>query len=213
MAGELIPWIELRFLNADGTEPNALGTVETYVAGTSDPAVTYAQADLDPGSANPTTITLDADGRPPDPIFLAAHGYKFIVKNALAATLYTIDEVENVGQVFAATYGVLSTEGSKNVVSGYEVDPETDRFVTVDSTGGADPCIIIMPAATDCPKPVTIKNLGTEPLAVTPDGAETIDGIAAAYAVPAAVSPLFPTVTLVALSGGTGYLIQSGLGI
>ena len=195
MPGGLIPWIEQRFFLPNG-EPNALGSIQTLIAGTSTPAATYAQADLDPGSANPTTIDLDAEGRPETDIFLGPIAYKFLVFNAADVQLYSIDGVEDVGQVFAATYGNLQTEGSKNVVSGYEVDPETDSLITVNSTGGANPAVILLPAAADAARPITIKNMGTIALAITPNGAETIDGIAAAYAVAASASPLFRTVEL-----------------
>lgn len=189
-----IPWLDMVFQNAAGTAPNALGTLETFIAGTATPAATYSDSDL--AVANPVILDLDASGRPEVDVYLAAHGYKFILKDALGATIWSRDNIEDVGQVFAATYGNLQTVGSKNVVSGYTVDPATDSLITVNSSGGATPCVINLPAAADAPTPITIKNMGTIALAITPNGVETIDGIAAAYAVAASASPLFRTVEL-----------------
>ena len=211
MPGELIPWIEQRFFTEDGA-PLSLGTVETYIAGTSTPAPTYEDADL--ATANPVIIELLADGRPPDPIFLAAHGYKFIVKDADGAEVYTIDDVENVGQVFAATYGTqLVSESALDEASGYIVpDDDTITFVTMDSTGGANPCVVTLPAASARAKPLVIKNMGTVPLAITPNGSDTIDGIAAAYAVAASASPLFRTVTLCS-DGVDAWWVTASVGV
>lgn len=195
MPGELIPWIPMQFFDDDGV-PLSLGTLETYIAGTSTPAVTYEDADL--AVANPVIIDLLASGKPADPIFLAAHGYKFVVKDADGNTIQTIDDVENVGQVFAATYGTqLVSASALDEASGYIVpDDDTITFVTMDSTGGANPCVVTLPAASARSKPLVIKNMGTIALAVTPNGSDTIDGIAAAYTVAASASPLFRTITL-----------------
>ena len=210
MPGGLLPWIELRFFDADGAVLSA-GTLETYIAGTSTPAVTYTESDLNPLTANPTTITLDADGRPPDPIYLGQHGYKFIVKDALGATVYTFDEVQDVGAVWSATYGEQLTVGAKDEASGYTV-VETDRLVTMDSTGGANPCVVTLPAAADFSASVTIKNMGTIALAVTPNGSDTIDGLAAAYTVAASASPLFRSITLIS-DGVDAWWIVASVGV
>jgi hypothetical protein len=202
-AGGLIPWIELRFLKLDATTgelvPNASGTIETYVAGTSTPLATYADANLI--TANPTTITIDASGFPSNSgnriaMFLQPTGYKFIVKNSAGTTLYTIDLVEDVGQVFAATFGHLASAGGKNVTSGYTV-LSTDRLVTVASSGGPNPCVINLPVAANYKGMLAIKNLGTVPLAITPSGTQTIDTLNAVFTVSAAASPAFPSKMLI----------------
>lgn len=205
-----IPWLDAVFMTAAGTAPNALGTLETYLAGTATPAATYSDSDL--SVANPTTIDLDAAGRPETDIYLGAFGYKFILKTAGGVTIWTRDNIEDVGQVFAATYGNLETEGSKNQVSGYTVDPDTDQLVTMSSSGGANPCVVNLPAAADAPRPITIKNLGTIALAITPNGAETIDGIAAVYTVAASASPLFRTIELKS-DGVNAWWVTGGIGV
>lgn len=195
MPGELIPWIRHQFLDADGA-PLSLGTLSSFVAGTSTPAATYSDATL--ATANPVVIDLDASGLTPGPVFLGAFGYKFELANSLGAVILTIDSVENVGQVFAATYGTqLVSASALDEASGYIVpDDDTITFVTMDSTGGANPCVVTLPAASARSKPLVIKNMGTIALAVTPNGSDTIDGIAAAYTVAASASPLFRTITL-----------------
>jgi hypothetical protein len=208
MPGSLISWIEQRTALADG-EPNALGSLETFIAGTSTPAVTYADADLQ--TANPVVLDLGADGRPTVDVFMAAHYYKVICKNAAGATLYTVDGVGSPGDIYAATYGVITTEASAlDEVSGFTVTDET--FVTMDSTGGASPCVVILPAAADYTKAVTIKNMGTIALAITPNGSDTIDGIAAAYAVAASASPLFRSVTLMS-DGVDAWWVMGSVGV
>lgn len=208
MPGGLIPWIPQQFFDADGA-PLSLGSVETYIGGTSTPAVTYADADL--VTANPTTIDLGADGRPTVDIFLANHYYKMIVLDADAVEVFTIDGVGSPGDIYAANYGVIDLEASAlSEASGFTVTAET--FVTMDSTGGANPCLVNLPAAADYTKALTIKNMGTIALSIVPDGADTIDGIAAAYAVAASATPLFRTVTLKS-DGVDAWWVVSSVGV
>lgn len=206
--GTLIPWVEQRFLlvTADGLVPNSGGFVHTFAAGTTTPLATYTDADL--SVANPVEIELDSDGRPPDPIFLTATGYKFEVYDEDSVLQYTVDDIEDVGQVFAEHFGTLQSDGTKNVTSGYTV-LETDRLVTVASSGGPDPCLVNLPAAADYTGMLTIKVVGTIDVDVTPNGLETLDSLAAAYTVPGAVSPLFPAIMLVNNGVSAWYIIGS----
>lgn len=193
-AGTIIPWVEMRFIDATGA-PLVGAKLYSYTAGTSSALPTYSDVDLDVENANP--IVTDADGRPTSgAIYLAPAGYKFKLTDADDVELWTRDNVADVGAIFANNFGLEQEAGGKDVTSGYEV-LNTDRLVTVDSTGGADPCLINMISATLSQQQVTIKNLGTVALAVTPNGAETIDGVAAAFTVPAAATPTFPAIVLV----------------
>ena len=172
----LLPWIELRFVKLDADTgqvvPNALGTVETFLAGTSTPQVTYTDQN---GTANPTTITLDSDGRPPNPIFLGPVGYKFTVSDSDANVLYTLDDVEDIGLTFASNIGTLQTVGVTNEAPGYIVDP-ADRLVTIDTTGSAtEPARITLPAASSYTGILAIKNVGPIGLAIDPNGSDAID--------------------------------------
>jgi hypothetical protein len=205
--GALIPWIEQRFLDADGA-PLIGGLVYTYVAGTSTPLATYTDVDLTSGNEHPNPIELNGAARPPSPIYLQATGYKFVVKDANEVTQYTIDDIEDVGQVFAENFGTVIASGSYNVVSGYQV-LTTDRLVTVDSAGGADPCLVYLPAASDATQPVCIKNFGDVALAVTADGTDTIDANVSVYTVPAAVNPMAPCIWLASDGVSSWYVIAS----
>lgn len=202
MGAALIGNVAMQFFDADGA-PLVGGKLYSYIAGTSTPLATYSDSDLT--VLNPNPIELEADGRPPDPVFLSPEGYKFVLTDADAVTLWTLDNYSDPGAIFAAEYGYQQSQGGKDQTSGYLV-LSTDRLVTMDSTGGADPCVVQLPAASEYFGLLAIKNLGTTALAVTPDGADTIDTVAAAYTVAAAVSPNFPTIQLVS-DGVAGWYV------
>ena len=206
----LLPWIELRFglETTEGYVPNANGFVSSVVAGTSTPLETYT--DVNGTTANPTTIQLDPDGRPPDPIFLLPQGYDFLVYDSNNALQYTIPGITT-GQSFAATFGNVLATGATNVSSGYTT-VVSDRLVTVSSTGGPNPCIINLMPAVDATQPLTIKNLGTVALAVTPNGSDAIDTLNAAFTVSAASSPSFPSI-LLASDGISSWWILASHGL
>ncbi len=206
--GGLLPWLETRFVDASG-DALAFGTVSTFEAGTTTPLETYSASDLSIASANPVVMTLDATGRFTDPVYLLPQGYKFTVKdvNGVVQPHYPFDDVEDVGQTFAETIGNVFASGSKSVTSGYTV-LTTDRFVTVSSTGGADPCLINLLPAADATQPVCIKNMGTVVVHVVPDGSDNIDSLNAFYVIPVAVSPVFHSILLVS-DGVSSWWIQS----
>ena len=204
-----MPWLDRQFCDANG-DPLAGGKLYSYEAGTSTPLALYSDVDLTTPYANP--IVLDADGRPPDgPVFLQPQGYKFILTDSDDVQVWSLDDIEDVGQVFAENFGLELSEGGKQVTSGYTV-LDTDRLVTVDSTGGADPCLVNLPAAGTRTQPVIVKNLGTVALSVTPNGGDTIEGIASAFTVAAAASPTFPTIWLVS-DGVSGWWVLSSHGL
>lgn len=82
--------------DANGDPLNA-GQIETYLAGSSTPAATYT--DDTGGSAHTNPIILNSLGYPSlGPIWLTGGvSYKFIIKDALGATLRTIDDIVGVG--------------------------------------------------------------------------------------------------------------------
>jgi hypothetical protein len=210
--GSLLPWIQPRFVTVTGA-PLALGTLESFEAGTATPLATYVDPNF--AVANPVLITLDANGCPPNPVYLLPQGYKFTVRNAAGVIQahYPLDNVVDVGQVFGENFGVYQFLGSKNVASGYIVDPDTDHTITVASTGGPSPAQIFLPPAADARWPLTIKNMGTEPLQIEPDGTDTIDTVNASLAIiPAAASPIFPAITLLP-DGVSAWLVVSSHGV
>lgn len=202
----LVPWVELRFLLADGA-PNAGGFVKTYVAGTTTPLETYTGSDVDTDPANPTTIELDADGRPPDPIFLLPRGYKFIVEDADNVELYSIDNIEDVGATAFATLGQVLADGARDRTDGYVIT-DADNTITVLPAASPDPCEIFLPAAADRGLPLTVINVGTVDVALTPDGSDTINGASGALTIPAGTTPVFAGATLNA-DGVSNWLLSA----
>lgn len=195
-------FIPQQFLDADG-QPLALGRVYTYAAGTTTPLQTYASADLDPLAVRTNPILLGDDGRPEDglAIYVLPQMYKWAVHDEDDVLLYTVDDQGDRGYIFAANYGSEQAEGSTTAhVSPYTV-LASDRLVRVDSTAGA--FTLYLPPASDYALPLVIKNMAANTVAITPHGTDTIEGVAAAYTLPAGVvaSKTFPTVTLV--SNGT----------
>ncbi len=177
----LLPAIEQRFLKVDPSTgamvPNALGTIESFIAATTTPLNTVSDQD---GTANPVSIDIDADGFPETNIFVLPTGYKYRVKDSDGNILYTLDKVEDIGATFAATIGTLQTVGPTSEAPGYVVVP-ADRLVQIDTTGSTDdPARISLCSAASYSGILAIKNIGPVNLAVDPNGADTIDGANAA---------------------------------
>lgn len=90
------PYAVPQFLDNAG-DPVVGGTLETYLAGTSIPAATYA--DSDGVAPNPTTIPLDTAGRPSNGGALidlrldVTKSYKFVLKNSSGAIVRTVDNI------------------------------------------------------------------------------------------------------------------------
>jgi len=194
----------VQFFDNDGA-PLAGGFLQSYLAGTTTPQDTYNDSDLDPMThANTNPIELDSSGRATVPIFLAPVGYKFVLSDADSNVLWTRDEVEG-WNVFQNTWGTLLTEVASDVTTGYTV-LDTDRLVTVDSSGGATTINLL--AAGDATQPLTIKNLGTNTVTVTPDGTDTIDGLTS-YVIAAASSPTFPSIMIASDAVSSWWILSS----
>lgn len=204
-----------QFDDLDGN-PLASGFLSFLIAGTTTPGVIYAD---DQGSATVTNpAPLDSSGFLGEVYGSNNYLYDVAVLDSTSTQLYTRRGVGNPVAIAFGGLGNVLAQGSQNVASGYAV-LSTDNLVTVNSTGGANPCIVNLPAASTRSTanagsglPLTIKNLGTIPLAVTPAGADTIETIAAAYTVAASSSPLFRTITLVS-DGTSAWYITGGIGV
>jgi hypothetical protein len=205
MPAGLLPWVKPQFSDAAGV-PVASGRLYSFLAGTTTPQPTYSDVDLTTANANP--IVLTAAGQSPTSMYLLPTGYKFRLDTAAAVTLWTVDDVEDVGQVFAAGFGVALTAGGKAVSSGYTI-LTTDRLVTVASTGGADPCVVNLLPAADATQAVAIKNTGTIALSVVPNGSDTLEGANDPFTVPAAAPPLEPTIWVAPDGVSAWYLLAS----
>jgi hypothetical protein len=204
----VLPNVDQQLCDANG-QPVAGGKLYFYEANSSTPLAVYSDPDGDTAQTNP--VILDADGRPPDAIFIAAESYKTIFTDADDATIWTRTVYQDPGSVFANHFGVLASDGARDETSGYVVQL-TDRLITMDGSGGANPCIVQLPAASDATQMLTIKNVGSVALAVTPDGSDTIDTVAAAYTVPVEASPVFPTITIIP-DGVSGWWIIGSHGL
>lgn len=189
--------------------PLAGGFVWFYVVGTATPKDTFTDITL--GVANTNPVELDDAGRAT--VYLEPGTYTAIVTDADAVPVpIDLTAFEDVGQTLFDDLNPAAPPTIVTVTSGYTV-LDTDQLVLVNSTGGASPCIInLLPAADMTQRNVTIKNLGNEPLAITPDGSDTLDLVAGAYTVIASVPPLYPSIVLSSDQASNWY-IESGLGI
>lgn len=204
--GSVVPWLPQQFCDAEG-HPLVGGKLYSYEAGTDTPRPTFTDVDLSVPQTNP--VILDAAGRPEEgPIYVQPGGYKFVLHDVNDVPVWTFDNVEDVGATFAAQFGLVSSQGGKNVTSGYIV-LVSDRLVTVDSSGGPNPCIVNLLPAADALQPVTIKNNGTVPLEVRPDGADTIEGTPAVFNVPGAGLGIYPSITIVSNGVSAWYVVAS----
>lgn len=108
------PYAVPQFLDNDG-RPIRGGTLETYLAGTSTPAATYADSAGE--TPNPTAIQLDTAGRPSNGGALVdvrldvSKSYKFVLKDALGTTVRTVDGV-NGGPPAGSVGSVALAEGA-----------------------------------------------------------------------------------------------------
>jgi hypothetical protein len=87
---------KLQFFTLSGT-PCAACTISTYAGGTTTPLATYV--DSTGTVRNGTTITLNSAGYPQNQIWLAAGNYKFVLKDALGSTIYTVDNINSLAGV------------------------------------------------------------------------------------------------------------------
>lgn len=207
LPSQILTWIELRFLDENG-DPLSNGSLEFYVTGTSTPKNVYSDGTR--STSLGTTVDLAADGRPADPIYLGSGSYKVIVKDENDVEQYTIDPILDSCLTFFGTLGNEFVTGDSAATSGDSVT--TEAFVAVTSAGGDDPATINLPAASGYGFVLTIKNKTAVDLQINPDGSDTIEDGLASYTIPAAVSPLFPTVRL-ASDGVSVWWVLSGIGI
>lgn len=201
-----LPVVKQRFVDHDGA-PLTNGYLLFYEAGTVTPLAVYADAD---GSTSlGSRVDLDDEGFAPS-IYLANEGYQMKVfdENDVEQTNQSGDDIEDPGTVFVNTIGDQLAQGDKDVTDGYTV-LATDLFVTVDSSSGS--CVINLPPSADHPQPLCIKNMQGNTVDVTPNGAETIDGQAGVYTLPAAADPTYPSVWMVPTSSGWFIVASHGV--
>lgn len=201
----LIPaWFS--FLDANG-KPLAAGTLNFYEAGTLTPQSVFG--DDTGGTSLGAVVTLSSSGQPengsnPTGVFISPTGYKCIVKDVNGATVKMQDSIEDIGATFLAELGIFLATGQKSPTSPYTVTND-DLFVSI--AGG----IVLLQPVGSRTQPLTIQNTSTSATtAVTPNGSENINNVAAAFTLQAASSSVhLPCLTLLPLASAGGYLVQS----
>ena len=189
--GSLLPWIQPQFFTELGV-PVAGGKLYSYTTRTTDGQDTFSQADLDPMSANTNPLILDAGGYLQVPVYLSPIGYTFLLTDADDVELWSVDDVEDVGQVFQNGWGQLL--GDPTTYTNGETIPETERYARINSSSGST--TVYLSAASAMTQPLTIKNMGSNAVTVTADGTDTIEGSLSSITIPAAATPTFPSVFL-----------------
>jgi len=147
----------------DNGVPLAGGLIYTYQAGSSTPLVTYTTSSGTVANANP--IVLDASGRTPQQIWLlTGYSYKFILQNADAVLIQTLDNIYPILQnaptasVAVPSGCILLWSGSTGSIpatwllcDGTNGTPDLrDRFIigagntyAVNATGGSADSIVV----------------------------------------------------------------------
>jgi hypothetical protein len=147
----------------DNGVPLAGGLIYTYQAGSSTPLVTYTDNAGNVANANP--IVLDASGRTPQEIWLlTGYSYKFVLQNADAVLIQTLDNIYPILQNAPASAPaipsgcILLWSGSTGSIpvgwylcNGANGTPDLrDRFIVgagntyaVNATGGSADSIVV----------------------------------------------------------------------
>ncbi len=203
------PTIAIRYWDESDGTALSLGYLLYFEEGSSTPQEVFA--DADGNTSLGTRVNLDSNGLAPS-VFVLPTGYRIEVYSAtdILQAGQSGDQVEDPGTAFAANWGTFFAAGSKDVSSGYTATND-DFLITTDANDATSPFILNLQPSAERTQPLTIKHQSAFALAVTPDGTETIEAVAAAYSVPAAASPNLPTVTLLPVTNG--YLISSSHGI
>jgi hypothetical protein len=134
--GTLSPVARFQFFDDVGS-PLDGGLLYTYTAGTSTPATTYNNVDLDALHANENPIKMDPAGRPSldnveVPIFLVpGSSYKYILRKSDGTILWTQDNIQGpplttstyqtigtLGQSVTADQGVYLSRGDGSLIAG-----------------------------------------------------------------------------------------------
>lgn len=141
------------------------GKLFTYEAGTSTPKATYTTAGGGTANANPTI--LNANGYAD--VWLGSGGYKFILKDSLDNTLWTIDDiVGSLQNTFSGT--VVPTAANLSIST-----LNQNNFILCTATL----TLSLLSAATAGQGFVmTVSNAGTGIVTIDPSGAELINGAA-----------------------------------
>lgn len=147
----------------DNGDPLAGGLLYTYEAGTTTPKATYTTAEGDVENDNP--VELDASGQAN--VWLGDGGYKFVLKDADGATIFTVDGIGGTSSsAFGAEVNAISVNTNINSLYANSVNICT-----------GSPTLSLLAASTaEEGFYFSVKNEGLGVVTIDPDGAETIDG-------------------------------------
>jgi hypothetical protein len=124
--GKLLPVLRTRYFDSNG-DPLVGGKLYSYIAGTTTPLATFSDNEITP---NTNPVILDADGYAD--VWLAdGSTYKFVLKDSLDVTLWTIDNITGAGGG-GTSLGGWSARVSHAVTDGQSATDLTSE--TVDGT-------------------------------------------------------------------------------
>lgn len=213
---ELMPWTIPQFLTATPS-PYAGYYLVFYAAGTTTPQNVYS----DPlgNTSLGSEVILDSFGYPSDganpvSIYYAAKGYKIALCPPLVpgpgpdtgSPVRTVDNTENVGQVYVSTFGTFLSQGQRSVANGGTVT-SADNTVTFLGSGASG--TLTLQAVATRVQDLTVQVIGTTDCVLTPQSGETING-QSTWTVTHGTSPKFAAITLRPDAGNGNYLIVSG---
>lgn len=202
LPGGLLPDYRWQAFDSNG-DPLAGALLYAYTSGGSfsTPQALYTDSALSVAHANPTVA--DADGRFAA-MYLLPTSYDLRLKTSAGVTVWSVQNVSDIGQSFLTNLGTTMATGSTGVTSPYTM-LTTDNYIQ--TTGATNPFILTLQTAATRGFPIVIQHQGSGTLRLTPFGAETINGVAAFFPVSAVSSPNFPTVMLLPIPAGTGYIV------
>jgi hypothetical protein len=211
-----MPWTIPQFLTATPS-PYAGFYLVFYAAGTSTPQNVYSDQLGNTSLGN--QVILDTTGYPSDgvnpvSIYYGATGYRIDLcpPNLLmtgpdtGSPVRSVDNTENVGQVYISTLGTFLNQGQRSMANGATLTSADNTATFLGS--GSSGVINLQPVATRM-QDLTIQVIGTSDAVLTPHSGETING-QSTWTVTHGTSPKFAVLTLRPDAGNGGWIIVSG---
>ncbi len=214
---ELMPWTIPQFLTATPSPYEGYFLV-FYAAGTATPQSVFS--DQLGNTSLGSQVILDATGYPSDgnnpvSIYYSATGYKVDLCPPLpnnpaapdtANPLRSVDNTQNVGQVYVSTLGTFLSQGQRSIANGGTIT-SSDNTVTFLGSGSSG-VLNLQPVATRF-QDLTVMVTGTADCVLTPHSGETING-QSTWTITHGTSPKFAVLTLRPDAANGGWLLVSG---
>lgn len=213
--GALMPFVTLQFLKLDDDGvlvPNAGGFVEFRATDLVTLQNTYTSSALTTPNDNP--IELDADGRPPNPIFLLNTAlYSVFVydednnpADVGSTPLSSINGIGNPAEITLNTLGVVQSTGTVTSSSPYTLQ-STDNAIYIEFASSGTVQLL---SAALYKRPLLIVNRTASTQSVTPASGQTINAGAAdvSFTMAAGSWPNYPALLLIS-DGVSDWTVQS----